>query len=38
MVSAVGQPFMIKGDWLKEGATVIDIGTRCIQNEIGTCM
>ena len=27
VVSAVGQPGVIKGDWIKPGATVIDVGT-----------
>ncbi|HEV7337067.1 MAG TPA: bifunctional methylenetetrahydrofolate dehydrogenase/methenyltetrahydrofolate cyclohydrolase FolD [Bosea sp. (in: a-proteobacteria)] len=26
LVAAVGRPLMIKGDWLKPGATVIDVG------------
>ena len=26
VVAAVGRPEMIKGDWIKEGATVIDVG------------
>ncbi|MFS4437252.1 bifunctional methylenetetrahydrofolate dehydrogenase/methenyltetrahydrofolate cyclohydrolase FolD [Paracoccaceae bacterium GXU_MW_L88] len=26
LVAAVGQPGMVKGDWVKEGATVIDVG------------
>lgn len=26
LVAAVGRPEMIKGDWVKEGATVIDVG------------
>ena len=26
LVSAVGKPGIIKGDWIKEGATVIDVG------------
>jgi methylenetetrahydrofolate dehydrogenase (NADP+)/methenyltetrahydrofolate cyclohydrolase len=26
VIAAVGQPEMIKGDWLKEGAVVIDVG------------
>lgn len=31
VVSAVGKPGLIKGDWIKEGATVIDVGiTRLI--------
>ncbi|MBF0383534.1 MAG: bifunctional methylenetetrahydrofolate dehydrogenase/methenyltetrahydrofolate cyclohydrolase FolD [Magnetococcales bacterium] len=27
VVAAVGRPRMVKGDWIKEGATVIDVGT-----------
>jgi methylenetetrahydrofolate dehydrogenase (NADP+) / methenyltetrahydrofolate cyclohydrolase len=27
VIAAVGQPEMIKGDWIKPGATVIDVGT-----------
>ena len=31
VIAAVGRPEMIKGDWIKEGATVIDVGiNRCI--------
>jgi methylenetetrahydrofolate dehydrogenase (NADP+)/methenyltetrahydrofolate cyclohydrolase len=26
VVAAVGRPSMIRGDWIKEGATVIDVG------------
>ncbi len=26
VVAAVGQPAMVKGDWIREGATVIDVG------------
>src|SRR5690606_11014325 len=26
LVAAVGRPQMIRGDWIKEGATVIDVG------------
>lgn len=26
LIAAVGQPHMIKGDWVKSGATVIDVG------------
>ena len=26
LVAAVGRPEMVKGDWIKEGATVIDVG------------
>lgn len=29
---------MVKGDWLKEGATVVDIGTRCILDSSGKRM
>ena len=27
LVAAVGQPGLVKGDWVKEGAVVIDVGT-----------
>ncbi|PFH59568.1 hypothetical protein XA68_12136 [Ophiocordyceps unilateralis] len=30
VVSAIGQPQFIKGEWLKEGAVVIDVGTNFI--------
>ena len=30
VVSAIGQPQFVKGDWLKEGAVVIDVGTNFI--------
>jgi methylenetetrahydrofolate dehydrogenase (NADP+)/methenyltetrahydrofolate cyclohydrolase len=30
VVAAVGRPQMIKGDWIKPGATVIDVGTNRI--------
>ena len=26
LVAAIGRPQMIKGDWIKPGATVIDVG------------
>jgi methylenetetrahydrofolate dehydrogenase (NADP+)/methenyltetrahydrofolate cyclohydrolase len=35
VVAAVGRPGMIKGDWLKEGATVIDVGINRIEGEGG---
>ena len=35
LVAAVGQPEMIKGDWLKPGATVIDVGINRIEKEAG---
>jgi methylenetetrahydrofolate dehydrogenase (NADP+)/methenyltetrahydrofolate cyclohydrolase len=27
LVAAVGQPALVQGDWVKEGAAVIDVGT-----------
>jgi methylenetetrahydrofolate dehydrogenase (NADP+)/methenyltetrahydrofolate cyclohydrolase len=30
VVAAVGKPETVKGDWIKEGATVIDVGTNRI--------
>lgn len=35
IVAAVGQPEMIKGDWIKPGATVIDVGINRIEKEDG---
>lgn len=35
VVAAVGQPELIKGDWLKPGATVIDVGMNRIALEDG---
>jgi methylenetetrahydrofolate dehydrogenase (NADP+)/methenyltetrahydrofolate cyclohydrolase len=35
VVAAVGRPEMIKGDWLKPGATVIDVGINRIAGEGG---
>ena len=35
LVVAVGQPRLIKGDWIKEGATVIDVGVNRISAEAG---
>jgi len=34
LVAAVGRPQMVKGDWIKPGATVIDVGINRIQVEI----
>jgi methylenetetrahydrofolate dehydrogenase (NADP+)/methenyltetrahydrofolate cyclohydrolase len=34
LVAAVGRPRMIKGDWVKPGATVIDVGINRIQVEV----
>ena len=33
VVAAVGRPEMIKGDWLKPGATVIDVGINRIADD-----
>lgn len=35
VVAAVGRPEMVKGDWLKPGATVIDVGINRIMGEGG---
>ena len=35
LVAAVGRPEMIKGDWIKPGATVIDVGINRIDNGDG---
>jgi methylenetetrahydrofolate dehydrogenase (NADP+)/methenyltetrahydrofolate cyclohydrolase len=32
LVAAVGRPEMIRGDWVKPGATVIDVGINRVQN------
>ena len=35
VVAAVGRPEMVPGDWIKEGATVIDVGINRIAKEDG---
>lgn len=35
LVAAVGRPEMIRGDWVKPGATVIDVGINRIEGEAG---
>jgi len=35
LVAAVGRPQMIKGDWIKPGATVIDVGINRVEGEGG---
>lgn len=35
LVAAVGRPEMIRGDWIKPGATVIDVGINRIEAENG---
>lgn len=32
LVAAVGRPEMVKGDWVKEGAVVIDVGVNRLEN------
>jgi methylenetetrahydrofolate dehydrogenase (NADP+)/methenyltetrahydrofolate cyclohydrolase len=32
LVAAIGRPEMIRGSWIKEGATVIDVGTNRLPN------
>jgi methylenetetrahydrofolate dehydrogenase (NADP+)/methenyltetrahydrofolate cyclohydrolase len=36
VVAAVGRPEMVKGDWIKPGATVIDVGINRIEKEDGS--
>ena len=36
LVAAVGRPEMIKGDWIKPGATIIDVGINRIEKEDGS--
>lgn len=33
LIAAIGQPNFVKGDWLKPGAVVIDVGTNYIPDE-----
>jgi methylenetetrahydrofolate dehydrogenase (NADP+)/methenyltetrahydrofolate cyclohydrolase len=35
IIAAIGRPKMIKGDWIKPGATVIDVGINRITSEDG---
>jgi methylenetetrahydrofolate dehydrogenase (NADP+)/methenyltetrahydrofolate cyclohydrolase len=35
VVAAVGRPEMVRGDWLKAGATVIDVGINRVPGEAG---
>ena len=35
LVAAVGQPGMVRGDWIKPGATVIDVGINRVAGEAG---
>ena len=36
VVAAVGRPEMVRGDWIKPGATVIDVGINRIEGEEGS--
>jgi methylenetetrahydrofolate dehydrogenase (NADP+)/methenyltetrahydrofolate cyclohydrolase len=36
VIAAVGRPGMVKGDWIKPGATVIDVGINRIEKGDGT--
>jgi methylenetetrahydrofolate dehydrogenase (NADP+)/methenyltetrahydrofolate cyclohydrolase len=36
VVAAVGRPELIRGDWLKRGATVIDVGQERVEQPDGT--
>ena len=36
VIAAVGRPEMVKGDWIKPGATVIDVGINRIEKEDGS--
>ena len=35
LVAAIGQPEMVRGDWIKPGATVIDVGINRVAGEGG---
>ncbi len=35
LIAAVGRPQMVKGDWIKPGATVIDVGINRIEGKAG---
>jgi methylenetetrahydrofolate dehydrogenase (NADP+)/methenyltetrahydrofolate cyclohydrolase len=34
LIVSVGQPGLIKGEWIKEGAIVVDVGINCLNNKI----
>ena len=36
VIAAVGRPEMIKGDWIKPGATVVDVGINRIEKDDGS--
>jgi methylenetetrahydrofolate dehydrogenase (NADP+)/methenyltetrahydrofolate cyclohydrolase len=35
VVAAVGRPEMVRGDWIKPGAAVIDVGINCVPTDDG---
>lgn len=35
-IAAGGRPSMIKGDWIKPGATMIDVDINCVQHAQST--
>jgi methylenetetrahydrofolate dehydrogenase (NADP+)/methenyltetrahydrofolate cyclohydrolase len=35
LIAAVGRPLMVRGDWVKEGAVVIDVGINRVEGEGG---
>ncbi len=37
VVAAVGRPEMVRGDWIKPGATVIDVGINRVETSDGKC-
>lgn len=37
IVSAVGKPGLITKEWVKPGACIVDIGTRCVKDAFGVC-
>ncbi|XP_058076190.1 bifunctional protein FolD 2 isoform X1 [Magnolia sinica] len=37
IIAAAGQPMMIKGDWIKPGAAVIDVGTNAVDDPSRKC-
>jgi methylenetetrahydrofolate dehydrogenase (NADP+)/methenyltetrahydrofolate cyclohydrolase len=34
VIAAVGSPELVKGDWIKPGATVIDVGTNRVDDKL----
>ncbi|PIQ87807.1 MAG: bifunctional 5,10-methylene-tetrahydrofolate dehydrogenase/5,10-methylene-tetrahydrofolate cyclohydrolase [Candidatus Omnitrophica bacterium CG11_big_fil_rev_8_21_14_0_20_43_6] len=34
LVVAVGQPGLIKGEWIKKGAIVVDVGINCLKDKV----